>query len=292
MLANRNAKPAALAAALVLLLAPATSAQKARPKKRSPQQQRTKSSDPAVLQLRELLYCDKTLDQFIDFGRTEEGELNRPLALIKAGDVRGAAKLLDEMGSRAEVTADSDYWLILAKARRAAGDAEGARQAVRKLFSLPDSETRMTLQAWSILRELGERPPEATADNVLGVVAEVADGEGVIVVAGYEDGTYRFFSDGGGGLIGSPVDEKAIAAAKNLTSVARQLAARLPYDSARPLPKPGRVRFALLTPGGARAAEEDVSAAESGTSKLSPLYSSAFELLKEMVRILKEGRQG
>ncbi|HLM57920.1 MAG TPA: hypothetical protein VK422_17580 [Pyrinomonadaceae bacterium] len=291
---NSISKPAAAAAALVMLLTPAACAQTAPTEKKEPKEAAKQKEvfEELILPLRDFLYCDMTLDQFLNFPEPPEGELKQPDALIAAGDARGALKLLDKLASDAEMTRNHDYWLVVAKARRAAGDAEGARRAVHRVLSQSGSESRMVLQAWSILRELGERPPAGTADDALGVVAEIALDEGVMIIAGYDDGTSRIYWSTGGGYVGDTKDEKAIAAARELTRVARPLAPQLPYGSAHPLPKPERVRFTLLTPGGLRAAEEALPRAESGTNKFSPLYSAAIGLMHELLRLYNQNQKG
>ncbi|HEV2859641.1 MAG TPA: hypothetical protein VGX48_01385 [Pyrinomonadaceae bacterium] len=290
MLFKNGLKRACIAAALASLLTPAACAQKAPPAGQDVTGTQ-KQMEAAILGLREFLYCDRTLDQAVESaGDDEDEKLKQALALVAAGDARGAVKLLDEMNPGGKTAGDMQYWFAVAKAKRAAGDADGAKRAARRPLS--DAETRVVLQAWSVLRELGERPPAEAADKVLGVVAEVGVDEGVMIIAGYQDGESRIFWTTGGGLIGTPTDDKVIAAAKELARAGQPLAAQLPYATDRPLPKPKRVRFSLLTPGGMRVGEEGLSAADGGSSKFSPLHAAAMQLMHELLRVYKQKEQG
>lgn len=293
MLFKNELKRACFAATLVTLLAFAACAQKA-PTAGADAAPTPKEMEAAILGLREFLYCDRTLDQTLESAGDGDEKLKQALALVAAGDARGAVKLLDEMNPGGKMAGDMHYWLAVAKARRAAGDADGARQAARRPLS--DAETRVVLQAWSVLRELGERPPADVADKVLGVVAEIGVDVGVMIVAGYQDGESRILWTTGGGLIGTPTDEKVIAAAKELALAGQPLAGQplagqLPHAADRPLPKPKRVRFALLTLGGMRAGEEGLSAAEGGASKFSPLYSATTRLMNLLLKEYQQREQ-
>ncbi|KAA0233313.1 MAG: hypothetical protein JJLCMIEE_00411 [Acidimicrobiales bacterium] len=86
---------------------------------------------------------------------------------------------------------------------RAAGlvgtDRDGAASALAEVAALPGAETRVALQAWRCLRDLGVEPPEAAGRVVRGVVVEVGLELGTDVVAAYEDHTARYLNQGGGG---------------------------------------------------------------------------------------------
>jgi hypothetical protein len=251
--------------------------------------QRAEAGEPGegVFALRNLLYCDKTLDEVVRaFGSTTDKVLRRASALVGAGDYGGAVKLLLGPETRAGLESQLPYAYLLAAAQRGAGDLEAARRAVRPL--LAEEESRVVLQAWTILRELGERPPPSSADVVLGVVVEMGTADGAVSIAGYADGTARYFTSRGGRYTGEPNDEKLRRAARALPQAAGALAGTLPSAAApRFWPKAGRVRITALTAGGSRLAEEAASVIEREGHGLHPTYLSAHLLLTEMRRVMK-----
>jgi hypothetical protein len=178
------------------------------------------------------------------------------------------------------------YWLALAAAHRGAGDAEEARAAARRLVS--SEETRVRLQAWTVLRELGETPPAKQADEVLGVVVEVSLDKGVVIIAGYADGVARHFFSRGGGIIGDNMPESVERAAKELTRTAAPLARTMPAGRRQELPARAHVRVTLLTPSGMRVAEVTDGRAEDPKNPLHEVYMAAFRLNEELQKAYGE----
>ncbi len=69
------------------------------------------------------------------------------------------------------------------------------------MLNQPGLESRHYLQAWHFLRAAGIQPPEQWAQFVLGVVVEVGMPGGADLVAAYADGSARFYSHAGGGVV-------------------------------------------------------------------------------------------
>jgi hypothetical protein len=252
--------------------------------------------DPAIFSLKELLYCDTKLKEWVnripeyykshmksmrdnpelkklmplneDYGRIAEAVL-----LIQKGDPKQAERAL-ESNKNEKLKREFDYWIVLAYAKQQVGDLIGARNSIRQVFTLPDMETGIQLVAWSMLRELGDKPEEQIANEVLGVVVEVGTSNTVIVVGGFADGMSRLWAvTGGGGTIGGKESfpKESIIAAKNMVSAAQPLVSTFPLETDRQLPKQGRIRFALLTAGGIHVKEESIDQLDNERSPL--LYS-------------------
>lgn len=116
-------------------------------------------------------------------------------------DLRPVILADDDLAGYVGRLADSDGspWSSFVRAvRLAAADPDGAVAALEEVLALPELETRVALQAWRGLRDLGQSPPADQARVVRGVVVEVGLERGTDVVAGYADHTARYLNQGGG----------------------------------------------------------------------------------------------
>jgi hypothetical protein len=211
----------------------------------------------AVMFLRDLLYCDQSLDRI-------------------ATSFRGGPNQ------------EPPQWLVTAETKLKAGDRAEAQEALLQATRDTTAETRYQLQAWSLLRELGYEPNEALADNVLGVVTEIGVQGGAVIVAGYADGDARFYWSTGGGMIGDMREIPDIAqAARDLVRTAQIVETIVPPGIRLSLPATGRVHFTLLTPGGMHVADLAVPKVEDMSNPLMPLYGATHALITQF-RLLDE----
>lgn len=241
----------------------------------------------AVLGLRELLYCDRTLDGLLEAFPADDPGLKDAIADIRRGSFREAAGKLAAMSAQQNMGEKELYWAAVAKVREAGGDNAGARKAALAILSLPAVESRWKIQAWKILRELGYVPSVQEARTVLGVVVEMGKDEGAFIVAGYADGDARMLWTTGGGLLGPMQDHPEVAGeAKSLTKKAEPATTFLPIKVERPLPTVGRVRFAILTPAGMHVADEkEIDVSGNQNHRMYPVYLSTHKLLTQLFRI-------
>ena len=266
--------------------------------------------DPVFFDLKEMLYFDKKLKECVkeipeSYKLRSESLRNNPelkssglltegheriaeaASLVQNGDPKKAEKSLESITDE-KLKQGIDYWMVLAYAKQQAGDLVGARNSMRQIFTLPQVETGIRLLTWNLLRELGDKPEEPIANEVLGVVVEVGMANTVAVVAGFADGMSRlWFVTGGGGTIGG-VDsfpKETVIAAKDLVRAGQPLVGEFPLEKERQLPKQGRIRFALLTAGGIHVKEESIDLLEKGRSPL--LYSVNSAAHKLFTLLLK-----
>lgn len=258
---------------------------------------------PVFLQLRQLLYSDRGLKEvaneipevhkaLTDALRNDPNykgnipELHKAITdavvLIRAGNPKQANIILES--AKDTLKGNRDYWILLAYAKQQLGDNLGARSSIRQVFTLPDSESRDLLSAWSILRELGETAHDSAAKEVLGVIIEIGVEDSAALVAGYADGSARLFYGSGGGIM-IPVEEtpkKIREGAQQLTRSAQPLVSQMPLEKDRQLPKSGRIRFVVLTGAGIHVAEENLARGfvlEDKKSKLNQVWAAVNKLI-------------
>ena len=245
-----------------------------------------KALEEAILGLRDMLYHDKPLDEAASLIAASDEVFGPALADMRAKDYAHALATLRAIKGRPSSDDDLPYWLALAAAQRGAGNAEEAKAAARHLLS--SSEVRSRIQAWTVLRELGESPPAKQADDVLGVVVEISLNEGVVIIAGYSDGAARYFFSRGGGVIGDNMPESVKLAAKALTQTATPLARTTAAGVRQALPARTHVRVSLLTPSGMRVAEAAGGRPEDPKHPLHAVYMAAFKLFEEIQKAYKD----
>ena len=217
-----------------------------------------------------------------------EAAAGEPMRRLLYGDLPVEAWPPDDGGSSGEGWDVPWSSFVRARAHLRAGDQDLAvrewSQVANPIFG---HEPRHVLQAWHLLRSVGIAPDASIADEVLGVVAEVALDGGHDVLAAYADGSVRFLHHQGGGSIFEPPAPEAVAtAAAAWLAVATEDAAQVapwPGDGSHPAP-PGESRFVLLTRGGHRAVAGD-DAAMAASSVASQLLGAGAALLQAVVAV-------
>jgi hypothetical protein len=155
----------------------------------------------------------------------------------------------------AEPEPEGEPWASFVRARAAlAGGATAEAEALwRAVADRTDVESRHVLQAWHFLRSIGVAPTDgAVAKRVLGVIAEVAVGDGHDVLAAYVDGSVRYLNAAGGGTsIDDGAVEAVVAPARAWLQVGQELAELIePWDGPLPELPAGHTRIVMLTPSG------------------------------------------
>jgi hypothetical protein len=178
----------------------------------------------------------------------------KSFSLSQKGDLAGALAALDGIPKPiAKVPTRFLDWELRGYLQRRLGDLPAARHSIRELLTLGDTDTsRVELQAWKFLRELGEKPAAADANRVLGVVVQVNTSGHVMAVAGYADGSSRFANDFGVAMLGDKATftKEIRDAAAFLTLTSQKSLGQVPLQGDCKSPGRGEVQFALLTPAG------------------------------------------
>ena len=145
-------------------------------------------------------------------------------------------------------------WASFERARQCAmrHDRRGVMEALLRVVYQPNLESRLYLQAWNGLREIGVNPPPEMAKHLYGVVVEIDGPDGLEVLAVYTDHTARHIdangkvtcSKGQGVWMDRKIDE-LLTAGRSILAVAK------PWEGQRPAAVAnGQVRINLLTSSG------------------------------------------
>lgn len=220
-----------------------------------------------------------------DFVALKPESIHREIRNTLFGDV----PLAEVVRAHPKVTL-GEPWASFLRARdfRDAGDLAGAKQAVRLILAMPDLETRVFLQAWHTMRELGEAPPPDRAKDVIGVVVEVGMPKGLDLVAAYRDHRARYFNYSGAGVLWERRDNSLDGLIDELLQAGAVVAKAIgPWTQPRPPePKNGNVRINLLTPSGIHLGQGPVEALNQDAMG-GPILSAAFGLMKRIVELAK-----
>ena len=221
-----------------------------------------------------------------DFVALKPESIQREIRNTLFGDV----PLKDVVRSHPKMTL-AEPWAAFKRARdlRDAGDLEGAKRELRPVLATPELETRIFLQTWHNLRELGEKPPQDRAKEVLGIVVEVGMPKGLDIVAAYRDHRARYFNYSGAGVLWERRDESLDGLIDELLTAGSVVASAIPAwtQERPPEPKKGNVRINLLTPSGIHLGQGPVEALNQDAMG-GPILSAAYGLMKRLVELKRE----
>ncbi len=166
-------------------------------------------------------------------------------------------------------------------------DAKSVAKAKRQLEKARESgETRAILGAWHWLRQLGEVPPAAEANQVLGVVVEINDEDFTIITGAFADGEARLYSLKGMGVVGEMSQFPTVTeAAIDCISEAKKVTQYFSPTNNRPHPKEGKALLTILTPNGFVAAESEVEALFEEDHELGKLIDRVMRLQQRLLRV-------
>jgi len=169
------------------------------------------------------------------------------------------------------------------------GDHEAAKQILHKILETPKLESRVCLQAWHILRELGEEPPEGERKDVLGVVVEVGMRQGLDLLAGYSDYGARYFDFSGAGILWDHPDDSLNDSINDLLAKGTDVVQAIgPWKHIRPPgPNRGQARINLLTRSGLHLGQGPKEALTQDPMG-GAILSSAFRLMGRLIDLKKK----
>ena len=165
------------------------------------------------------------------------------------------------------------------------GDQKGAVKALQKVLAQHGLESRHSLQAWTVLRELGTQPPSAEQKRVLGVVVDVPVESGVDSVAAYEDGTARYLNYSGAAILWEAPDDRLAAVVREVLAAGQKIATVIgPWEGARPELPAGQTRLSMLTPSGIHFGQAPF-AALAREPMAAPLIDAATRLMQALIAL-------
>jgi hypothetical protein len=166
------------------------------------------------------------------------------------------------------------------------GDSESAIQILRQIHAMPQLESRIYLQSWYALREIGVQPLAEEEKQVLGVVVEVGMPKGTDLVAGYADHRARYWNFSGAGVVWECPNDSLDSLIDDLLNKATFVVQRIGLWGKPRLAVPpnGVVRLNFLTPSGLHFGQGPINAIATDPFG-GPVLSSAFQLMKAMMAL-------
>lgn len=163
-------------------------------------------------------------------------------------------------------------------------DSQGARQILHAILDLPQLESRFYLQAWHLLRAIGEQPAADKAKQLLGVVVEVGVPRGLDLVAAYADHHARYYNFSGAGVVWEHPNNSLDGAIDTLLKLGASVVRAIgPWKEARPgPPAKDQVRLNFLTPSGLHFGQGPM-ANLSKDPMAGPVLAAAFQLMQQLI---------
>lgn len=245
---------------------------------------------PEFQVLRPQLYPENPLEALFLHVEMDDKEFETARQFAVKGDFRKARDILEAADE--ERQSRSHYQWALAYLQQELGDRTAALATIRKILATPGLGSRETLRLWKLVRDLGEAPPPELSNQVLGVVVESGYGPFVLAVAAYADGQPRFFLSSGAGVIGESWTEEETLKTLEIVRLAQELLDGMPPTEDRELPKPGRVRFTFLTPGGSYGTEESLAFLSRRQGRCVKVFAASDQLFGMLYRHAQEVEKG
>lgn len=184
---------------------------------------------PILLQLRETLYTNASLEPFL--ARLQPDAL----AAFPWSNFAAANQALKE------------------------GDQEKAVAQLKEIVGTPEGlDTRIRLQAWHTLVSLGQMPVDTLRGYTQGVIIENHTDQGLDILAAYIDYSARYWDHSGAGVIWDARDREIDQLIFNLLSVAFEITKRIGVGL-RDMPPPaqkGYLRIFIMAYDGSTVGEE------------------------------------
>ncbi|HEY6490989.1 MAG: hypothetical protein WCC26_16705 [Terracidiphilus sp.] len=189
------------------------------------------------------------------------------------------------LGAKQE-THDAEPWASFERVRILieSNDPQGAAQILHAILAMPQFESRCYLQAWHVLRQLGEQPGPDSVKQLLGIVVEVGVPKGLDLVAAYADHHARYYNFSGAGVVREHPNDSLDAAIDNLLKLGASVVRAIgPWKEARPgPPAKDEARLNFLTPSGLHFGQGPM-AALSKDRMAGPVLAAAFQLMQQLI---------
>jgi phosphoglycolate phosphatase len=125
---------------------------------------------------------------------------------------------------------------------------------------------------------------DSTMPNVWGILMEFQIAGTVATLVALADGTTSLYFSNGGGILGTGQHDAVAKITKDFIARAEGFYTPMPQANGFPLPRPGRVKFYILTFSGIYTAEVAEADLVNGTDTLSPLFQAGNEVITQVRR--------
>jgi hypothetical protein len=155
---------------------------------------------------------------------------------------------------------------------------------LKQIVDADGLDTRIYLQAWHTLVNLGELPPEPLRGKIQGAVIEYHMDQGLDIVAAYRDHTARYWNYSGTGIVWETRDPEIDKLIDNLLNVGQEIMKRigLGQRDLLPVPQQGNIRIFLMAYDGTCFGEghyDNLSQDEMGKYAINTAYGLMMGLM-------------
>lgn len=180
----------------------------------------------------------------------------------------------------------NDSWVPFITEKETQNRKEICIGELQKILDTPGLESRSYLQAWHFLRDFGIYPSTNIAKQLHGIIFEVNMKKGFDFLAIYGDESIRYYNFNGKSTILNHSEHSFNHLITSLLCFGRIVVEKIGLwnETSIPLPKEGRSRITMLTPGGLYFGEGTLDHLYNhALSK--PLMIYGTELLEKLVQV-------
>ena len=249
-----------------------------------PQPTPTPDADAAFYaHLKNLLFADESLEEILKDIQSGDEVLKHPPAFNNPSLKELLKHLKDRPPKRPENDPFSLWGLSLTASQK--GQREEAKNYLKQVLTIPDTDSRVRLSTWKALRDLGELPSAKLAAEVQGVICELHNEAGVGTLAAYADGRARWIGGQGAMTVWeAPGTDAELGSViqEFLKSAEPLIQTALPTDKHKtPEPEMEHFRVTILTYGGIHTVEAFGPEIIEG-HRMAPILVASFKLLNTL----------
>ena len=212
-----------------------------------------------------------------DKAQKQQVQAGIPPVILQMRETLYSNASLEPMLSRIKDESKTIFpWSNFIEANQALKKNDNAKTValLKQIVETEGLNTRIYLQAWHTLMSLGEQPPENLRGLIQGIVTEYHMDNGLDIVAAYADHTARYWNYSGAGIVWETRDPEIDKLIDDLFKVGQEIMKRIGIEPRENLPIPlqGNLRIFLIA--------EQLIKDQMGNSAINASYNLMMGLMK------------
>lgn len=223
-----------------------------------------------------------------DKAQKQQVQAGIPPVILQMRETLYSNASLEPMLSRIKEESKTIFpWSSFIEANQALKKNDNAKTValLKQIVETEGLNTRIYLQAWHTLMSLGEQPPENFRGLIQGIVTEYHMDKGLDIVAAYADHTARYWNYSGAGIVWETRDPEIDTLIEDLLKVGQEIMNRIGAEPREnlPIPTPGKLRIFLMAYDGSSFGEglyDQLIKDQMGNSAINASYNLMMGLMK------------